>query len=732
MKTRYASAWLGGACLLALMAASPAMAQDAAPAAAEDGTALDEVVVTARRTEERLQEVPVTVTAISGAEVAKQDVRTIFELDRKIPGLQIVGRGTGLNNAFLRGIPGVVAYWAETPVQLSGSALFFDLGSVQALKGPQGTLFGLSANAGALVYGPVNPGSGGSYLQATIGSYSRRTIEGAVNIPIGDRVDLRLGVQSNTREGITYDLSQGKDVNDEDWLTVRVGADVRLTDALENRFVFNTWENKTNGNEEYVLHAVNPTGLARSIFGPALDAYLAQQQQLGRYTIVGSGQKTWSKQFQTNISNVTEWQVAENLTLKNIFGYQSFMSYGTGDLDATPLPILDQFVRGEHSGPVKQRSEEIQAQGSALDDKLDYTAGVFFMETDTSNPRAGYGITLGGQSATISDSVGKTKAVYGQVNYDASEWLAGLELTGGYRYTWDSRKSAQLRLNAQGVVVQTTEVEADFKAPSYTIQARWTVNDNFNVYFNNSKGYSSGGFNLTAPPQFRTYEPESLTNYEIGFKSEWDFGEAALRVNAAAYYGKYNDIQVQVTQPVQTPTGTVLSVVTQNAAKGTIKGLEAEVDFLPIRDLRFSFAGTLMRGKYNEWMSNGQDLSDTPFLYMPKKKFTTSVVYTLPLSGDLGSVDFGADYSWQSSIKTNIGAELLHPYSTTPSFGTLNARIEWNAIAGRPVDLSFFVNNINKNEWSQGQLGAYNSLGLWSYAAAMPRMWGLRLRYTFE
>jgi iron complex outermembrane receptor protein len=739
MKSTRVAQLFGGACLLALCA-SPAMAQqskaapgDAAVSNAPAPAALEELVVTARRTEERLQDVPITVTAMSGDAVEKQNVNTVYDLDRKIPGLQIVGRG--LNNAFLRGVPGVIAYWAETPVQLTGSSLFFDMSNIQVLKGPQGTLFGLSADAGAILYEPKRPGhSFGGFGQVTLGDYGERTIEGAVDVPLpGDRVAFRFGVESHHRDGRTYDLTQGKQVNDENWNDLRFAANVRLTDNLENRFIANYLESHNNGSEEFVLYAVNPAGAARAIFGPALDQALALQKQLGWNTMVGSNQKTWQKQFQTNASNITEWTLNDDLTLKNIIGFQSVKNEGTSDIDGVPFPIIDTFVPpSQPSGPLLQGSEEVQLLGKLFDKRLSYTAGVFLLGTHTDHPRVSFSNVFGNLNGTITDSNGRTKAVYGQANFDASDWLHGLQLTAGYRYTWDHRSTFQQNVNGQGVVVASNSVAADFAAGSYTLQATWKVTPRVMFYLNNSKGYSSGGFNLTAPPQFRVYQPESLNNFEGGMKSDWNFGDAVLRLDAAAYYGSYDNVQVQVTQPVQTPTGTTLAVVTQNAAKGEIKGLELETDFIPIRSLEFTFNASVLDGHYTQWMSNGQDLSGTPFLYMPKFKYSVSANYTLPVPDNWGEMVLVGDYSWQGKIKTNIGAELNHPYSTTPSYGTLNARVDLNHVAGKPIDVTFFVNNINNNHWTEGQLGAYNSLGVWGYAVALPRMWGVRLRYTFE
>jgi iron complex outermembrane receptor protein len=735
-----------GCALMALAFGSAACAQtvaanDAQTAVVESARETEpvqdgilDIVVTARRTSERVQTVPITVTALSGDDVQKQDARSLFDLDRKIPGLQIVGRqGPVGNNAFLRGIPGVIGYWAETPVTLASPALLFDMGNLQALKGPQGTLFGLSANAGAIIYEPKRPEDEiGGYAQVTLGSYDRLSLEGAINLPIGDRVRLRASGIRQKIGGYTFDVAQNRHVNDENYWIGRFAADIDAADNLTQRFTVNVANSNSRGDSLFVLYAVNPDGAARDIFGPQLDQLLATQKEYGFYKVIGSDKRTFSKSRQINFSSITEWNISSGFNLKNIFGYQSIRSYGYNNIDGVPLPIIDTFDGPSRpSGPSRQYSEEVQAQGRLLGDRLSYTAGAFLLWSRDVDPQPSFSNVFGGLNGSISEGEGRTKALYAQVNYDLSDLLPGLEVTGGYRHTWDYRKSAQTYVDEQYTPLAALAADAHFEADSYTFQARYRPTERLMFYFNNAKGYSSGGFNLNAPPQFKVYQPESLTNYEAGFKSDWRIGDASLRVNAAYFYGKYDDIQVQVTQPVETPTGTVLAVVRQNAAKGKIEGQEVEIEFLPTANLQLSFNGTHLSGKYTRFMSNGEDLSGTPFLYMPKYKYSIGATYTLPLDERAGTMAFATDYTRQTSIKTNIGAELLHPFSTTPPIETMNARLDWNEVLGSSFDLSVFVTNITKNKWAQGQLGAYNSLGIWGYAAAIPRMFGVRGRYSF-
>ena len=198
--------------------AAVALAGAPAPVRAADQTAqasgIEEVIVNARRTEENLQRVPITVTAMTAAEVQRNSINSITDFETHVPALSFCcGRG-GTTNAKLRGVPGVLAYWAEAPAPLGGGgALYFDLENLQVLKGPQGTLFGLSTNGGAVLFQPAKPKDEFSgYVQGTAGTYDRVGLEGVLNVPIvDDKVLFRAGFQRNYRKGYIYDTAAGHD-----------------------------------------------------------------------------------------------------------------------------------------------------------------------------------------------------------------------------------------------------------------------------------------------------------------------------------------------------------------------------------------------------------------------------------------------------------------------------------------------------------------------------------------
>jgi iron complex outermembrane receptor protein len=697
---------------------------------------LEEVIVTARRREENAQAVPVTLTVVGAQALQQQDIRTVDVLSRNVPGLSFCcGRGNS-TAVFLRGIPGVVGYFAEVPVSggglagLNGSALFFDLASIQTLKGPQGTLFGLNADAGAILFEPQRPtGRREGFAEVALGTGGRHTVEGVANVPLaGGKLLLRIGGQHSHSDGTLRDLTQDVRVNDEDFWVGRVALTLRPSDSVDNLLLANSYVSHSR-NAGLAEIAVNPAGPALARF-PGLLAALDRQRALGLTRIVGSELPTSLDQRQLNIVDIARWRAGSGLTLKNIAGYSEVAAFSRGDFDGTPFPVLDAGVYpSEPSGPLAQVSEEFQAQGRAAGDRLSYTLGTFHSAFRRLRPRPGYNVVLGTRSGTVSDTGGATHAVYGQGSLDLSSLLAGLGVTAGYRYTWDRRRASQVNLDAGGAALASFAAKGNWKAPGYTLSLTWQATPAAMLYVTNAKGYSSGGFNLTAPPAFRQFDPETLNNVEGGLKADWRLGAVQARTNVGYFYGFYDNVQVPVVQTVQTATGPALSVVTQNAATAHIQGLDAEATLIPVDGLELSGNITVITARYDRYISAGQDLSGTPFLYTPHVKYSLHGRWRLPLDRALGIVSVAGDYTWQSHQIQNTEP---NPYVRRPGQRTLALSLDWTGVAGRPLDVSLFATNVTNNRWTNGGSGAYSSLGIFAIQLYPPRMVGVRLRYRFD
>lgn len=719
---------------------------------------LKEVIVNARRRAENQQTVPVTITAISNTSLEQQDIRNVGALGIEVPS---VGFATGASNStaaypFIRGIPDVVAYFSEVPVfaegptALTGSALYFDLSNVQVLKGPQGTLFGVSADGGALLFEPARPSfKQNGYVQLATGDQGRAQGEAVVNLPFSDTVALRLGGEYQHLDGYVRDLATGHQYGEDNYEVGRVGLLIRPISSLENYLVINYYH--SNGIPEIdVPAAVNPAAPVSPAVLAGLEADLQKQQSLGWYSLPSlSYPNPSSLTRQINAANITTWTLSPRLDIKNIIGYSSVMIFTQMSIDGSPYRLVVSGIPpSQQPDPTVATSEELQLQGNAFSGNLNYTVGSFNQWTgDGDSPpswedlRDAFGII----SVTQARDRGQTHAFYFEGNYDfggLAQGLKGLKLTAGIRHTKDDR-SLQ---NVSGIAFSPTASEivtgkfdqsASWSANSFRLGLSYQLSQNVLVYFTDSKGYSSGGFNTSAPPQLRVYSPEALDNFEVGVKSQWRAGGWQGRTNVATWYGNYTNVQAPTTSRVCDSSGNcTLAVVTQNAAQAKIKGLEAELIVLPMPQLELGINGSWMDDSYTSYPSlspTGQpiDLSGTPFIYTPKWKYAVHATYQIPVSGDKGVVSVGADWAWQSLI-INTATTQAEFYDETQPFGVLNASIGWTDVLGHQgVSAWLFGDNLNQDRWDNGQFAAYGPVGLWGPYTMRPRNFGIRVRVDF-
>jgi len=276
MQTRLVLAFSATVSLLALGAENPAVAQTTAQPTAAGATGMEEIVVTARRKEEKLQSVPIAITAFSQADIQRDRIQQVRDLARVVPSFA-VSYSTSDPNAFysgqvrLRGLAGTFIYFADVPIADTdysnttglthglSPGFFYDLQGVEVDKGPQGTLYGRPSIGGIISYQPQRPTNDfGGYLQTTFGDYSDYEEEFAVNVPIvDDKVLLRVAGQMQKRDGYTKDLQSGQYLDDRDYYAWRVGLTLRPTDDLENYFVYDGYWQDSNGGSN-VLVRINP------------------------------------------------------------------------------------------------------------------------------------------------------------------------------------------------------------------------------------------------------------------------------------------------------------------------------------------------------------------------------------------------------------------------------------------------------------------------------------------
>ena len=550
--------------------AAPAFADAGDAAKADSPAGGNDIVVTARRIEEKLQNVPVAVTAFGAKALAEQRIGSEADLQMATPGLTV--RSTTSSNqlnysirgqsvdSFSYSSPAVVAYFNSVPVGGTTATAFFDLESIQVLKGPQGTLFGRNATGGAVLYQAAKPTAAfGGYLTAGFGSYANHEVEGALNIPLMDGVAVRFAGKTHQRDGYQHDLLNDTYLGSIDDKVGRVSLLIKPAGSgFENVFEYQRGEygghstslkiqnaNGANGAPStYTFPGDNstrdlttffatyyPDGTATSL-NPAVNAFFArsgitpgignfihayQTGKLGFYDVAPQ-QDGLHKATQDFISNTTSYKIGDNATIKNIFGYNRVLSFDATDISGSPYswltigvpvgspPPEPGFYNAGYTYGTKQWSDELQISGSALDGKLKYVAGLFASDQKDYNriPLDILGDVLSGsvpgaygfQGAYDFTQHDKSKAIYAQLGY---EIMPQLNLSGGFRYTKDDI-STYYGTDPFGINNLTVApASKSASKPSWLIGIDYKPTNELMVYFNQRGSWRTGGFNGTAP-----------------------------------------------------------------------------------------------------------------------------------------------------------------------------------------------------------------------------------------
>lgn len=747
-----------GAATVIMAAPFPALAQDAAqssaPAEASAAPSLQEIVVTARRRAENLQKVPIAVSVLSGAELSRQNIVSPVDLSAHVPSLSVFNSSVmrdsaiysirGQGQAFGGSEPAVITYVAEVPTITVGPGYLFDLENVQVLKGPQGTLFGRNTTGGAVLLQPTKPGKEfGGYVAATAGDYNLRRIEGGVNVPlIADKVLTRFSMDLNSRDGYTKDVLNGREYDARNYKAFRFSLILRPVDGLENYTLIDyTKSDGTMGGSH--IFSLKPGGLTSTAF-PGLAAYFEQQKSYGPRLTALDAIDDYQKIRSFGATNITTWEVSDTLTVKNVFGYRLFKYNTMDDVDGTPFPIIQNVPQpfwgsGATTQPsTRSISEELQLQGKAFDDRLNWITGVYYERrrpegNDNKDLITQFGLSPFVLQALKRDS---SRAAFAQGTYEVAP---GLKVTGGLRYTKDKREQTSSNyLGTPAVCTFAVPVpncvitqNAEFDAFSWNVSVDYQVTPRTLVYATTRRGYKSGGFNAQASnPDDKIFGPEYVTDYEVGVKSDFAIGSVPGRLNFDLFRGNFRDLQVNGAI-FDAASGQALTV-TANAGRGYIQGAEIEGTIQPLDGLTLSGFYAYTDTKYKENLFFGTDLRNVPFSGAPKHKFSVTGAFEAD-AGNIGTFHASATYSYQSHV---YFTEPLIPVNTDPQrgqkpFGLLNLNLGLRNIGGSPLDLSVFVSNVTDKAYKTFEFDSYDIIGSSHGLYGEPRMFGAELRFRF-
>jgi iron complex outermembrane receptor protein len=762
-------------------------------AATPADTGPEEVIVTARRRDESLASVPIAITAIGAEQLVQRSIRTDADLQLSAPGLTI--RQTQGNNSLTYSIRGqsadtfsgspsaVIAYLNEVPLTIGSASSFYDLESVQVLKGPQGTLFGRNTTGGAVLYTTARPTDKTEALaRIRVGNISLREVEGMVNVPFSDAVMLRGAFDVIERDGYIDNLLNGDALGELRRKSGRLTLTFKPNESFENTtFVQYTDVGGTNTGASYTYSVYQPgdtnngfplaTG-SGFLFSPALDfgfgagawnaylaahpdafaaglpAYVDEQQRIGPYkTRHPGGAKHEGRDL--NASNTTTFEVSETLTIKNILGASSSKTDSEQpQLGAPFVTILTANVNTGRSGnelEVDSISDELQLQGEALGGDLSYIAGYYFqhMQSDTLWPQTYFDVSPALAPVTATNNFrirNETNAVYTQGTYDLGALLENLGFTAGLRYTWEHVSIEQLREGDAFALFGAAKQSNTFEDPSWEAGFEYQATSSVFTYLKTRGSFRSGGFNGSADPVNATatgggnvFNSENTRDVEAGLKFRGDaFGRPAT-LNLAVYKQWIEDVQrVEFPDP-DGPGGRASIAVTANVPKGEVKGVELEASIRAASWLELGISGALTDAEFtdNEVRLFGTNYAYGPVGDTPKRSGVAFVQIGLPTGGNAGELSLRGEIYAQTEQYFSNAAASIGPGTQLPGYELINARLSWGEIFGSKFSAALFGKNLSDETYFVGGMTLASALGHNAAAVGEPRTYGFEMSYRY-
>ncbi|MFT3930630.1 MAG: TonB-dependent receptor [Spongiibacteraceae bacterium] len=740
--------------------APAAVAAEAKPVASE-AKGFDEVVVTARRRDESLESVPISVSAISAEQLNDRQVRTDSDLQLTVPGLTI--RQTQGNNSLTYSIRGqsadtfsgspsaVVAYVDEVPTSINGASTFYDLSSVQVLKGPQGTLFGRNATGGAVLYTTAKPtNTTEGLLRARAGNFDLREVEGMVNVPIvDDKVLLRAAFNTIRKDGYIHDIVTDKYLGEIGRDSGRVTLTVKPTDQLENTTMYSyTRTDGTNTGATYVYSIYTQADRDRygnqniNINSAGLASEVALQKSLGYYKTRYPYPTTHIGEDQLLV-NTTTYDLADDLLLKNILGYSR------GDTDSEQPALGSDTVTFATRNPdtgkagneleVESFSEEFQISGKALSDNLSYIAGVYLQNarTDTLWPQTYFGGVVNTTSNFRIET--ETRALYAQATYSL---MQDLRVTAGARYTKEDISIEQLSQSANlAVPGASLKQDETFEKPSWELGLEYDLNANTLTYLKTRGSFRSGGFNGSADAKDadatgggNKFDAETIRDIEAGLKYQGYVLDRPSRLNLALYKEWVKDVQrIEFPDP-DGPGGVPSIAVTANVPEMVVKGIELETSLMPTDWLELGVAAAYTDAEFtdNQVVLFGNTFSYSPVANTPKRTWSVWGQIDLPVDANLGDLALRTELYGQSSMYFSNTADSITPDTELPSYHIVNARLSWNNVMKSQFSAALFGKNLTDEEYFVGGMPLGASLGHNAAAVGEPRTYGVEVAYRFQ
>ncbi|MGR4866573.1 TonB-dependent receptor [Caulobacter sp. LARHSG274] len=692
---------MAGACFAAGAAGAQAQTtQNNEPAA------LEEVVVTAQKRSENVQNIPVAVTAVSAESLTKQGSANLQALQGSAPNVEINSsnaatgvaiRGIFSTNDGPQGDPAVAYHidgvYLGRPQSTGG--LIYDIQQVEVLRGPQGTLYGRNATAGAINVISARPiFDYAGAVGAEYGSYNQYGVNGMVNVPFGDKVALRLAMRTLKRDGYAAD---GKS-DDQDSRAYRGQLLVKPTEALSVLLAADYDLRKGVGPAAYKLAVAGVDPRSTNLLNPG--AHIRNKNQ-GAHAEVN---------WDLGLATLTVLPAYHELNLDNLYASDR---------------------RIQLNQKAKQHSLEVRL-ASKPDQTVTWILGAFYWDelqssfqtllAPPTSVRFGY--------PTID---AYSRALFGQATWHVTDKL---RLTGGLRYTADQKKqngATEVR-NPAGILLSriTNAANSEWEATNWKASAEYQLAERSLIYVTAATGYKGGGnYDGLAP---NSYEPEHVTSFEAGSKNR--LFDNALQLNVTAFHYKYKDYQASqlgcLNLPAGLPSCTASGRLTYNADKATVYGLELESQWAITANDRLGVVGALTHSEFNDFVlpvtpfSSGGDFSGNPLPKSPRSTLTVDYAHRFDLANG-GTVTAAARARFVA--KQYLLFDIRSPIIKQDAYGTGDLNLTYEEPGGTWT-LTGYANNIT-DELVKSYAFATSTPGTFYGAYLPPRTYGVRVGARF-
>lgn len=728
----------------------------------ESGKTLSDIVVTAYKREQRAQDVPIPITTATTKQILDQNITTSNDIERVSPNLsgQASSGRSSRPRWFLRGIgsndPSVnlespngiyqdEVYIAYGPLQ---SFPLFDLERVEVLKGPQGTLWGKNTTGGAIHFVSKKPSfDPNGYARASIGNYGTRGMEGGFGSAVwGEWLAARAAFSYDEQDGWATNKRDGsKDPQFNDFAS-RLSLLANITNDLDV-LVSGRFRTLKGGVQAVYPVSPQPSGEIRQ-FPMAPTTYTppyGRKPQIGDSFYRGYGDST----LQSSGATATVNYHLGDYTLTSI----SALDYAEYDAIAHtywPDPQFDQT--GAYSDiESKQATQELRIT-SPKADRFNWIAGFhyFYWDLDSDAASATFGPTATRRNF-IDNRFHQKNTAYAGFASGKLTITDGLAITGGLRYTYDRKEVEAERLSLTGDNVNFVDRTNWFDPRSlgappnsirqqsnkgwgqltFDITPEYKITRDALVFFRFAKGFRAGTYNPTIlpaagmrPARLPNVDPEVMYDWELGAKTAWFGGR--LVANVAAFYYLLQDAQLNVQQPNPMGIPGANTSAVQNAAGGKIKGLELELEALPIEAIRLRAGLGLIDAEYTDFTTfqgtETVDASGNKFYRTPSVSASLGGEFRVPVT-DTQAVTAGTDWTVRSRVYHNAVTQ-NDKMQETPPYAIGNVELRYS-FARERFQVQGYIRNVADTSYKI--LSQVVNAGAYPTSLGMPRTFGLQL-----